>query len=99
MILKKLFTEDIEIRFEALDFNIINVKNGGDYKEISKAIKQAKKSSRPSIIICNTIIGEDSKLEGTNKVHGKPLEKDDLAAIKKLNIKLLVNLLKLEKMF
>ena len=79
---KNTFTEDIEIRFEALDFNIINVKNGDDYKEISKAIKQAKKADRPSIIICNTIIGEDSKLEGTNKVHGKPLEKDDLAAIK-----------------
>ena len=79
---KKTFTEDIEIRFEALDFNIINVKNGGDYKEISKAIKQAKKSSRPSIIICNTTIGKDSKLEGTNTVHGKPLDSEDLANIR-----------------
>ncbi len=80
---KNTFTEDIEIRFEALDFNIINVKDGSDYKEISKAIKQAKKSLRPTIIICNTIIGEDSSLEGTNKVHGKPLSKEDLAHIKK----------------
>lgn len=77
------FDEDIEIRFEALNFNIINVKYGDDYKEISKAIKNAKKSDRPSIIICHTIIGEDSKLEGTNKVHGKPLDSDDLANIKK----------------
>ena len=44
------FTEDIEIRFEALNFNILNVKNGNDYNEISKAIKQAKKSNRPTII-------------------------------------------------
>lgn len=77
------FDEDIEIRFEALNFNIINVKYGDDYKEISRAIKNAKKSDRPSIIICHTIIGEDSKLEGTNKVHGKPLDSDDLANIKK----------------
>ena len=76
------FTEDIEIRFEALDFNVLTVKNGNDYSEISKAIKQAKKSDRPTIIICNTTIGKDSMLEGTNKVHGKPLSKDDLASIK-----------------
>ncbi len=79
---KKTFTEDIEIRFEALDFNIINVKNGSDYKEISKAIKSAKKSDRPSIIICNTVIGKDSKLEGTNAVHGKPLDNEDLMNIR-----------------
>ena len=77
------FTEDIYCRFEALDFNIIDVKDGSDYKEVSKAIKNAKKSNRPSIIICHTIIGEDSKLEGTNKVHGKPLTKDDLLEVKK----------------
>lgn len=76
------FTEDIEIRFEALDFNILNVKNGNDYTEVSKAIRQAKKSDRPTIIICNTTIGKDSMLEGTNKVHGKPLSKEDLSNIK-----------------
>ena len=77
------FKENIYTRFEALDFNIIDVKNGSDYKEISKAIKSAKKSKRPSIIVCHTIIGEDSKLEGTNKVHGKPLDKEDLMYVKK----------------
>lgn len=76
------FKEDIEIRFEALDFNILVVKNANDYNEVSKAIKQAKKSDRPSIIICHTIIGRDSILEGTNKVHGKPLTKEDLESIK-----------------
>lgn len=76
------FKEDIEIRFEALDFNIINVKNGNDYKEISKAIREAKKSSRPSVIICNTTIGKDSSLEGTNKVHGKVLSNEDYQSIK-----------------
>lgn len=76
------FTEDIAIRFEALDFNILEVKNGSDYSEVSKAIKQAKKSDRPTIIICHTIIGKDSINEGTNKVHGKPLTKEDLSNLK-----------------
>ncbi|MDE6285152.1 MAG: transketolase, partial [Bacilli bacterium] len=76
------FTEDIEIRFEALDFTIFRVKNGNNYEEISSAIKSAKKSKRPSIIIINTTIGKDSVLEGTNKVHGKPLSKEDLFNIK-----------------
>lgn len=76
------FTEDIEIRFEALDFNIIKVKNGNSFEEISDAIKIAKKSKRPSIIIVNTIIGKDSILEGSNKVHGKVLAKEDLVNIK-----------------
>ena len=76
------FTEDIAIRFEALDFDIFEVKNATDYTEVSKAIKQAKKSDRPSIIICHTIIGKDSINEGTNKVHGKPLTKEDLSNLK-----------------
>lgn len=76
------FTEDIEIRFEALDFNILRVKNGNNYEDISSAIKSAKKSKRPTIIIINTTIGKDSVLEGTNAVHGKPLAKEDLANIK-----------------
>lgn len=76
------FNEDVDARFEAINFNIIHVDNGSDYKEISNAIKKAKKSSKPTIIICHTIIGEDSILEGTNKVHGKPLDKEDLKNIK-----------------
>lgn len=76
------FNEDIELRFEALDFNIIKVKNGNSYVDISDAIDVAKKSKMPSIIIIQSTIGKDSELEGTNKVHGKPLSKEDLKSIK-----------------
>ena len=76
------FTEDIEERFEALDFDIIKVKNGNNYEDISIAIESAKKSKMPSLIIVETTIGKDSLLEGTNKVHGKPLEKEDLFNVK-----------------
>ena len=76
------FTEDIEDRFEALDFNIIRVKNGQNYNDISDAITDAKRSKRPAIVIVDTIIGKDSEYEGENKVHGKALAKEDLACIK-----------------
>ncbi len=76
------FDEDIEARFEALDFNIIRVKNGNNYVDISDAILDAKKSKRPSIIIVDTIIGHDSVNEGTSASHGKPLSDTDLANIK-----------------
>lgn len=74
--------EDIELRFEALDFNIIRVKNGNNYNDISDALADAKKSKRPTIIIVDTIIGYGSSLENTNKVHGKPLSKTDLENVK-----------------
>lgn len=76
------FDEDIEIRFEALNFDIIRVKNGNNYDDISSAIKDAKKSNRPSIIIIDTTIGKDSLNEGTNLVHGKPLSMEDLKNVK-----------------
>ena len=76
------FTGDIEDRFEALDFNIIRVKNGQNYNDISDAITDAKRSKRPAIVIVDTIIGKDSEYEGENKVHGKALAKEDLASIK-----------------
>ncbi|MBP5684233.1 MAG: transketolase, partial [Bacilli bacterium] len=72
------FTEDVEIRFEALDFNVIRIKKGNNHEEIADAIDSAKKSKRPSIIIIETVLGKDSIYENTNKTHGKPLEKEDL---------------------
>lgn len=82
-------SEDVETRFEALDFNIFNVK-GNNYSDISSAIKDAKKSKEPSIIIVNTILGKDSIYENTNAVHGKPLEKEEIIRLKQ-KYKLSVN--------
>ncbi len=76
------FTEDLISRFEALDFNIINVKNGNNVNDISSALKDAHKSDMPTLIICNTKIGEGSILEGTSMVHGHVLENDDVKSLK-----------------
>ena len=73
--------EDVITRFKALNFNILVV-NGENVYEIDEAITTAKDSSMPSIIICKTIIGRYSKNAGSNTVHGKPLDKDDIKCIK-----------------
>ena len=80
--------EDIEIRFEALDFNIIRVKNGNNYADINEALNAAKKGKKPAIVIIETTLGKDSLYEGTNKIHGT-LTKEDYKNIKtKLKVSL-----------
>ena len=71
-------SENVKQRFLASNWNVINVKDGNNIKEISKAIGFAKdSSSKPTLIILNTIIGYGSKVEGTHKVHGAPLGIED----------------------
>ncbi len=78
--------EDVITRFKALNFNIIVI-DGDDVFEIDDAITRCKDSSMPSIIICKTVIGKYSSLEGTNAVHGKPFDKEEISKIKaKLDI-------------
>lgn len=81
--LSKSTEEDIIARFRSINFNILTVVDGDSIQEIDNAIKRAKESNKPSIIICKTKIGKGSKLEGKNSVHGKPLEDDDIKQLKK----------------
>ncbi len=74
--------EDIITRFRALKFNILVV-DGDSIKEIDDAINKAKESIMPTIIICKTTIGKYSSLEGSNKIHGKALEKEEISKIKR----------------
>ncbi len=81
------FLEDIEMRFEAMGFYVDVVKDGTNLKAIDKAITNAKKSKKPSLIIFNTILGQGSMNENKSVVHGTPLSDDDIFAIKrKLNV-------------
>lgn len=85
---KITFSENVIDRFKALEWNTILVKNGNNINEISKAIEKAKNSNKPTLIEIKTIIGKYSKYQGTNKVHGSPLEEEDIINIKKtLNIR------------
>ncbi len=81
------FVENVIDRFKAMGWHTNVVKNNKDLAAIDNAIEEAKASGRPSFIEIKTTIGEGSLLEGTNKVHGKPLSKDDIIQLKqKLNI-------------
>ncbi len=79
----KTFNEDIAMRFVSQGWNVISVPDGENIESISKAIEEAKNSTdKPTLIEVKTTIGKFSKLEGTNKVHGSPLDQDDITSIK-----------------
>ena len=57
--------------------------DGENVEDISIAINDAKGQKLPSFIECKTIIGKDSIKEGSNLIHGKPLDESDIALVKK----------------
>lgn len=82
------YQEKIMKMYIALGWKVIEVEDGEDVREISKAITSAKKNKYPTLIVVNTTIGKYSKLEGKKEIHAK-LDVDDLEQIRvKLNGKL-----------
>ena len=80
---KKSFNENILRRFEAMGWYTDTVLDGNNQYSIDMAIERAKKiADKPCFIKINTIIGKDSLLQGTNKVHGSPLTKEDIRQLK-----------------
>jgi len=69
--------EEMKGRFIAAKWNVIKVEDGNNVDEINEAIKKAKHSDKPTLIIVNTIIGFGSKNQGTAKTHGAPLGEED----------------------
>lgn len=76
--LENTFNEDITKRFESIGFDVFTVKEGSNLTMIDKAITNAKKSSKPSIVVVKTILGNGSYNQNTNKVHGGKLQEADL---------------------
>jgi transketolase len=76
------FSENIQGRFESMGWNYLNVKDPLDEEAMNNAILMAKSSDKPTIIEINTTIGKYSINQGTNKVHGSPLSKEDITSIK-----------------
>lgn len=85
----KTFTENVLDRFASQGWNTLYVVDGNNIAEINKKIEEAKTSTdKPTIIEIKTTIGKYSKYENTSKVHGSPLEEDDITMIKeKLGIR------------
>ena len=80
--INKTFTENVRARFEAMGWDTQLVKDGNKILDIDKAINKAKKSGKPSLIEVKTKIGYGSVLAGTNTVHGKPLDTEDIVQLK-----------------
>lgn len=78
-----LFTStDIKKRMQAYGFDVLEC-DGHNHKKIDKALTKAKKNKkRPTFIIFKTIIGKDCGLANTNKIHGYPLNQDELEVLK-----------------
>lgn len=72
------FSEDVKKRYLAMGWQVLEVNDGNDTAAIQKAIRKGKKEAfKPTLVIVNTVIGFGSKNQGTNKVHGNPLGKED----------------------
>lgn len=79
------FSEDMKKRAEALNWNYLLVEDGSNLSEIYQAISKAKENTNgPTIIEIKTIIGFGSANQGTNKVHGAPIGKEDFIKAKEV---------------
>jgi len=77
------FTEDVQARFRAYDWQTLTVEDGNDMEAIAAAIEEAKADTeRPTLISVKTIIGYGSPQEGTNKVHGAALGEENVKKTK-----------------
>ena len=75
-------SEDITKRFEAQGWEVFEC-DGHNFEEIDKAITDAKASTKPALIIANTVIAKGAgELEGSHHSHGAPLGDDVIAKAK-----------------
>lgn len=77
------FIENTRERFHAMGWHTEYVKDGESVREINQAIEKCKNCGKPAFIEICTVLGRGSLLEGSNKVHGKPLSDEDIAQWKK----------------
>ncbi|GGD06827.1 transketolase [Halopseudomonas salina] len=74
------FTDDTPKRFESYGWLVIRNVNGHDADEIKTAIETARKSDKPTLICCKTIIGFGSpNKQGKEESHGAALGEDEIA--------------------
>jgi len=78
------FTEDVTLRFEAYEWQVITVEDGNDLDEIGNAIDAAiKEGDKPSLIRLRTHIafGSPNKQDSAD-AHGAPLGEDEIRLTK-----------------
>ena len=71
---------DQPARFKAAGWDVQRV-DGHDMEAVAAAIEAARRSDRPSLIACRTVIGKGApNLGGSEKTHGAPLGEAEIAA-------------------
>ncbi|HIP49545.1 MAG TPA: transketolase [Lutibacter sp.] len=79
---KLSYSENVKGRFKAYGWHVQKI-DGHNFAEIKKALKKAKKSNKPSLIICKTVIGFGSpNKQGKSAAHGSPLGADEIKLTK-----------------
>jgi len=82
------FADDTPARFRACGWRVIDAVDGHDLLAVDAALTDAVTASRqpeakPTLIVCRTTIGKGAAgHEGTADVHGAPLGRDGIAALR-----------------
>ncbi|WP_214848030.1 transketolase [Exiguobacterium sp. s193] len=82
--LDKSFSENVQQRFEAYNWQVIRVEDGTDIDSISKALDAAKaETTKPTMIEVKTVIGFGSpNKSGKSASHGAPLGEAEIKLTK-----------------
>ena len=82
--LHQSFSESVEDRFKAYNWQVIRVEDGNDTKEIAQALQQAKENKeQPTLIEVKTVIGYGSPNKGgKSDSHGAPLGREEIQLVK-----------------
>lgn len=79
------FREDVPARFAAYGWDVVKLADGNDWQQVAQALAQVKNATRPTLIVCPTMIGYGSQAkQGKASAHGEPLGADNLAQVKEL---------------
>ena len=77
------FADNTAERFRAYHWQVIENVDGHDMNAIEAAINSARSdTTKPTLIMCKTIIGYGSRHAGSESVHGSPLGSDDIKHIR-----------------
>lgn len=78
------YSDDVQKRFDAYNWNVLNINDVNNLDDIELAIHEAQKSDKPTLIITNTHIGYGSpNKQDSAEVHGSPLGEEEVKLAKK----------------
>lgn len=75
--------EDVVAKFKAVNWNVLEVEDANDIDAICNSIDKAKESKdKPTVIVIKSHIGFGSELQDNAKVHGSPLNREQIAFLR-----------------